>query len=68
MELTLVLDRDLLLMMESPQLTTPLFVMLKCLSRYRSSLNLGLIAFSGSEHTRGLIWSGTVWVRENGKN
>lgn len=55
-ELTLVFDFDRRLIIESPQLTTPpLFVMLNVRNRYKSSLNLGLYAFSGSEHTLGLI-------------
>lgn len=52
--LTLVLERDRRLMMESPQLTTlPLLVMEKVLSLYRSSEILGLRGCSGSEHTLG---------------
>lgn len=58
-ELTLVFDLERLLIIESPQLTTPLLVMLNVRKRYRSSLSLGLYGFSGREQTLGLMWSGT---------
>lgn len=56
----LVLLRDRLDIIESPQFTTVPLLMEKVRSRYKSSLCLGLYGRSGSEHTRGLIWSGTV--------
>lgn len=59
--LTLVLERDLLLMMESPWLTTPpLVVMEKVRRRYRSSDTRGLSACSGREHTRGRLCAATA--------
>lgn len=48
---------------ESPRLTTPLWVMLNARNLYRSSPALGLYAFSGRLCTRGLMWSGTETYR-----
>lgn len=58
-ELTLVLLRDRREMMESPQFTTVPLLMLNVRNRYRSSLCRGLYGRSGSEQTRGRMWSGT---------
>lgn len=67
-ELTLVLLRDLREMMESPQLTTVPLLMENVRRRYRSSLCRGLYGFSGSEQTRGRMWSGTGKKRERERN
>lgn len=62
-ELTLVLLRDRLDIIESPQLTTVPLLIEKVRNRYKSSLWRGLYGRSGNEHTRGRTWSGTATTR-----
>jgi hypothetical protein len=66
-ELTDVLLLDRRDMIESPQLTTVPLLIEKVRRRYKSSLTRGLYGVygrSGREHTRGLIWSGTIGTTE----
>lgn len=58
-EFTLVLLRDRLDIIESPQLTTVPLLIENVRKRYKSSLWRGLYGRSGNEHTRGRTWSGT---------